>query len=198
MGPHHQQTSPGHLMITEKILLHINLIDRQLVSWASFKLGAVGNDCFWTDTHMQKSWATIGSGPSWMGLCWKWTGLVSQTFSVPLICCGRQDKKWQPCVDWSFSLALGRAYDPPFTPRTAWQLSLDRIWLKIKWCTKACPICGGKCVHEGEQSAAGNCHERRQSGLRLWHIKQVVSVHSAHPIIWEIIHLENLQTFGSQ
>lgn len=49
-----------------------------------------------------------------MGLCRKWTGLVSQTFSVPLICCGRQDKKWQPCVDWSFSLALGRAYDPHF------------------------------------------------------------------------------------
>lgn len=63
---------------------------------------------------MQRSLATIGSGPSWMSLCWKWTGLVSQTFSELLICFGRLDKKWQPCVDWSFSLALGRTCDPPF------------------------------------------------------------------------------------
>ena len=63
---------------------------------------------------MQRSLATMGSGLSWMSLCWKWTGLVSQTFSVPHICYGRLDKKWQPCVDWSFSLALGRACDPHF------------------------------------------------------------------------------------
>lgn len=65
---------------------------------------------------MQRRQATIGCGPSWMSLCWKRTGLVSQTFSLPLICYGRQDKKWQPCVDWSFSLALGRAYDPHLPP----------------------------------------------------------------------------------
>lgn len=145
---YHRQTSPGHLPITEKIRLRINLTDRQLVPWASSNL----DDCFWTDTHMQRSGATIGPGPSWMGPCWKWTSLVSHTFPAPLICYGRRDKKWQPYVDWSFSLAPGRAHDPPFTPHTTWQLSQDRIWLKIKWCTKACPIYGGKCVHEGEQS----------------------------------------------
>lgn len=62
----------------------------------------------------KKSWVTLGSGPSWMDLCWKWTGLVSQTFAGPFIYYERQDKKWQPCVDWSFSLALGRTHDPHF------------------------------------------------------------------------------------
>lgn len=61
-----------------------------------------------------KSWVTLGSGPSWMDLCWKWTGLVSQTFAGPFIYYERQDKKWQPCVDWSFSLAPGRTHDPHF------------------------------------------------------------------------------------
>lgn len=39
-------------------------------------------------------------------------------------------------------------------------------------------------------SAASNFHKWRQLGLWLRHIKQVVTVHLVHPIMWEIIHSE--------
>lgn len=45
------------------------------------------------------------------------------------------------------------------------------------------------CAWRREIAATGNCHER-QSGSRLQPVSHVVSVHPAHPIIWEIIDLK--------
>lgn len=150
--PYHPQTSWGHLMITEQLLLHINLIGIQYSPWGELKLWAENNMiAFWTDYHMQRSWDIIGCGLGWMGLCWKQTWCVSHTFSATHLKWKAGWKKWQPCVDWSFSLAQEERHDPPFIPHAALQLCLDWIWLKIKWCTKSCWISGGNCVHKGEK-----------------------------------------------
>lgn len=73
--PYHPPTSRGHLMITEQLLLHINLIGIQYSPWGELKLWAENNMiAFWTDYHMQRSWDII----------WSWLG--GSVLEIDMVC----------------------------------------------------------------------------------------------------------------